>query len=71
MRLPRGAPVNVVFMLGSSYESEVTGLQYLLLPFPTYKPADYLFATADGALIVEVIPFAKFQFSLDKGGKKM
>lgn len=71
MKLPRGAPVNVVFTLDSSYEAVVDGLQRLLFPYSKYRVADYLLTTADGALIVEGIPFAEFPFNLGRGGRRI
>ena len=69
MKLPRGAPVNVVFTLDSTYDSDVLHLQDLF-PYPTFKLADYFLTTADGALNVEGIPFSEFPFNLGRCGKR-
>ena len=71
LKLPKGAPVNVVFMLDACYDEVVDGLQSLLFPYPKYKLADYSLATADGALIVEGIPFAEFPFNLGRGKRTL
>ena len=70
MKLPKGASVNAVFTLDSSYFTVVQGLEELLFPYPRYRKADYSVATSDGALIVEGTPFAEFPFNLGRSGKK-
>ena len=59
--LQNRSAVKIVFTLDSEL---FRGLHERLFPYPQYRLADYRLATADGAQIVEGIPFCELPFNL-------
>ena len=71
IKLEKGAPVNIVFTLDATYDQVLFDVQDRLIPYPTWKRAEYELATSDGAMIIIVTPVTNFPFNLTKVGKNL